>query len=319
LTDGAEDQDHDGVVDTAETDPCDPDTDHDGLNDGDEVNTFNTSPLDWDSDGDYLPDLYEAMNLASSPTFDPTNALDGPLDFEASGFEDGNPNYQEYWNGSDPWGKDPVPNPLFPDSPGCYYWAEADGDGWAMPGDRAIMQLKVLGLTVSYANVIPDNGDGQDLDGDGFIMVGDLTIMRAFMLNAPVGTVGSRAAALEKVYEPLGPVAVGGTAHVTVAVRNEGGAANNCSASFSVVFSIDPSSTGSAVLPGGDGSYGANTRFDVSGPSGAADGGHATIHMKATAPGTIVINAAIPACGASGIGRWMDQVALDPGLMITAQ
>jgi hypothetical protein len=103
-----------------------------------------------------------------------------------------------------------------------------------------------------------------------------------------------------------------------VAVRNEGGAVNNYSASFSVVFSIDPSSTGSAVLLGGDGSYGAGTRFDVSGPSGASDGGRATMHMKITAPGTIIINARIPACGVHGMGKWADEITLDPGFSITA-
>jgi hypothetical protein len=180
------------------------------------------------------------------------------------------------------------------------------------------MQLNVLGLPVNYDSVIPDNGDGQDLDGDGLVMFGDLTILRGFILNTSVGIVGSRAASLEQVYEPLSPVAVGGTAHVTVRVRNEGGVTNNYSAGFSVLFSIDPSSTGSAVLLGGDGAYGAGTRFDVSGPAGASDGGHATIAMKITAPGTIVINASIPACGVHGIGKWVDEVTLSPAFTITA-
>ena len=71
------------------------------------------------------------------------------------------------------------------------------------------------------------------------------------------------------------------------------------------------------MLLGGDGSYGGGTRFDVSGPSGASDGGHATIYMKVTSPGTIIINATIPACGTHGIGRWVDEIALDPAFTIT--
>jgi hypothetical protein len=150
-------------------------------------------------------------------------------------------------------------------------------------------------------------------------MFGDLTILRGFILNTSVGIVGSRAASLEQVYEPLAPVAVGGTAHVTVRVHNEGGITNNYSAGFSVLFSIDPSSTGSAVLLGGDGAYGAGTRFDVSGPSGSSDGGHATMYLKVTAPGAIIINASIPACGVHGIGKWVDEITLDPAFTITAQ
>jgi hypothetical protein len=102
-----------------------------------------------------------------------------------------------------------------------------------------------------------------------------------------------------------------------VRVRNEGGVTNNYSSSFSVLFSIDPSSTGSAVLLGGDGAYGSGTRFDVSGPSGSSDGGHATMHLKVTSPGIIVINATIPACGTHGIGKWVDEVTLTPSITIT--
>ena len=40
---------------------------------------------------------------------------------------------------------------------------------------------------------------------------------------------------------------------------------------------------------------------------------------KVTAPGTIIVNAMIPACGTSGQGKWADEVILDPGFTITAQ
>ena len=41
--------------------------------------------------------------------------------------------------------------------------------------------------------------------------------------------------------------------------------------------------------------------------------------MKITAPGTIIVNATIPACGAHGIGRWADEIVLDPEFTLTAQ
>ncbi len=291
------------------------DTDGDGVGDYAELVTYGTDPLNWDSDGDLLPDRYELDNTGREQgALDPLNALDASADSDG----DGNSNLDEYWNGTDAWNPDPVPNPLIPGGPGAYYWGDGDGDGLSMIGDRSMMQCKAAGLPVTFNNVIPNNGDGLDLDGDGLVMFGDLTILRGFILNTSVGIVGSRAASLEKVYEPLSPVAVGGTAHVTVRVRNEGGVTNHYSAGFSVLFSIDPSSTGAAVLLGGDGAYGAGTRFDVSGPSGSSDGGHATMHLKITSPGAIIVNATIPACGVHGIGKWVDEITLDPAFTITA-
>ena len=103
---------------------------------------------------------------------------------------------------------------------------------------------------------------------------------------------------------------------MTVRVRNENTANGLYQAGFSVVFAIDPSSTGTAVLLGGEGQNGAGTRFDVSGVNGASDGGHATIALSITRPGTIIVNATIPACGTSGYGKWMNQVTLDPPITI---
>ena len=41
--------------------------------------------------------------------------------------------------------------------------------------------------------------------------------------------------------------------------------------------------------------------------------------MKIAGTGAFIINAAIPACGTHGIGRWVDGIALDPAFTITAQ
>ena len=43
------------------TDPSDPDSDNDGLNDGDEVNIHNTDPNDPDTDGDGISDQLEVV------------------------------------------------------------------------------------------------------------------------------------------------------------------------------------------------------------------------------------------------------------------
>ena len=65
------DSDDDGLTDTEEgvlgTDPNDPDTDGDGLLDGEEVNTYKTDPLDADTDGDTLSDGREVLKVGSNP------------------------------------------------------------------------------------------------------------------------------------------------------------------------------------------------------------------------------------------------------------
>jgi hypothetical protein len=122
---------------------------------------------------------------------------------------------------------------------------------------------------------------------------------------------------LEKVYEPAASVEVGGTTHVTVKVKADDTAINLYQGGFAVVFEIDPSSTGDAILLGGEGDE-LTGRYDVSGPSAPVDGGFATMHLKITGPGPITINATIPSCGTSGIGRWLDQVVLSPSFSFTA-
>jgi hypothetical protein len=76
------DSDGDGLLDSEEdaigTDPLDPDTDDDGLTDGDEVNVYGTDPLDADTDGDGLPDGLEVEH--GFDPLDPDEDGDGILD-----------------------------------------------------------------------------------------------------------------------------------------------------------------------------------------------------------------------------------------------
>ena len=68
------DDDGDGLADSLElglpesTDPLDPDTDDDGLLDGEEVNTHSTDPIEADSDGDGLTDGAEVNTHSTDPS-----------------------------------------------------------------------------------------------------------------------------------------------------------------------------------------------------------------------------------------------------------
>jgi M6 family metalloprotease-like protein len=99
------DADQDGLVDAVErelgTDPKNPDSDGDGLNDGDEVNRYGTNPLNADTDNDGLPDGKEVQLGTDplSPDSDGDGLTDGreiqlgtnPLaaDSDADGLKDG--------------------------------------------------------------------------------------------------------------------------------------------------------------------------------------------------------------------------------------
>jgi hypothetical protein len=100
--DAAEDFDGDGLTNLEEfeagTDPSNPDTDGDGLNDGDEINVHGTDPLRADTDGDGLSDGAE-INIHET---DPLNP-----DTDGDGFGD----FQEVIHGSDPKNAASVPAP----------------------------------------------------------------------------------------------------------------------------------------------------------------------------------------------------------------
>ena len=78
------DPDNDGLTNEEEqrygTNPQNPDTDNDGLKDGDEVNVYGTSPVDFDTDGDGLGDGEEVTKYGTDPK---------DLDTDNDGLEDG--------------------------------------------------------------------------------------------------------------------------------------------------------------------------------------------------------------------------------------
>ncbi len=79
------DRDNDGLTNEEEetegTNPLKPDTDEDGLTDGDEVHLYGTLPLEADSDDDGLDDYEEVMTYTTMPRCNDSDA-DGLLDGE---------------------------------------------------------------------------------------------------------------------------------------------------------------------------------------------------------------------------------------------
>jgi hypothetical protein len=269
-----------------------------------------TNPCLWDTEGDRLPDGYEAANLAhEGGVLDPLNAFDAAADYDG----DGNRNANEYWNGSDPWTIDPTPGQY--ENPGCYFWADADGDGNPAPSDLVLLKLQIAGVAQEYRDILPHGIDTLDLDRDGNAAPSDQIMLKLIVaLSEQPGGYPSQALALEAVDTPTGSVAVGSTTHVTVSVHSVSGAPA-FAPGFGVVFEV----SGNAVLLGGDGTANGEAvgnRYDFS--MEAAAGARANVVVLVTGPGAISIGAKVPECGAYPNGRWNDEVLLNSPVVINS-
>jgi len=147
------DSDNDGLADSYEqcigTDPHNPDTDGDGLTDGEEVLIYGTDPLDPDTDDDTITDGDE-VDTGSDPT-DPTDPGDHPSDGPDSD-NDGLIDDVETETGVFVSPSDTGTDPHNPDT---------DGDGFT-DGDEAL----IYGTDPCDPNSHPDF-DPNDRDGDG--------------------------------------------------------------------------------------------------------------------------------------------------------
>jgi hypothetical protein len=130
------DSDGDGLTADEEaaagTDPQDPDSDDDGLNDGDEVHQHRTNPLDADTDDDGLDDGAE-IELGTDPL---------KADTDGDGVPDAN----------DPFPTDPAES------------KDSDGDG---TGDNADTDADNDGVPDAEDAFPTDPSESKDSDGDG--------------------------------------------------------------------------------------------------------------------------------------------------------
>jgi hypothetical protein len=161
VLDGDEDRDHDGVVDPGETDPRDADSDDDGLSDGEERTPGNdgviTDPNSPDTDGDGIRDAVDPM-----PTIPNTRPPDAPRDQDG----DGVPDVQD-------------PSPTDPDTDGDGLddgQEDKDGDGVVDPGETNPNDPDTDddGLSDGEENIPGDDGvvtdpTDKDTDDDGIL------------------------------------------------------------------------------------------------------------------------------------------------------
>jgi hypothetical protein len=79
----AEDRDADNYPDALEAeaglDPANPDSDADGVADGDEFTLYSTYPLSWDTDGDGISDGEELFGIKTDPLVNNNGAADAPV------------------------------------------------------------------------------------------------------------------------------------------------------------------------------------------------------------------------------------------------
>ncbi|MDQ2651633.1 MAG: hypothetical protein M3Z20_01200, partial [Chloroflexota bacterium] len=79
----AEDRDADNYPDALEADagldPTNPDSDADGVADGDEFTLYSTYPLSWDSDGDGISDGEELFGIKTDPLVNNNGAASAPV------------------------------------------------------------------------------------------------------------------------------------------------------------------------------------------------------------------------------------------------
>jgi hypothetical protein len=179
VTDGTGDADLDGATESQEhnagTDPNVADTDGDGLDDGDEINTHNTDPNVADSDGDSLSDGDEVNTHGTNPTLVDTDGDTLNDDEELVAGADGfvtDPLKQDSDDDGVTDDQDTAPNDASNDS---------DGDGLSNEDETNTHGTDPLaadtdGDGVDDAEEVAEGADGfitdplsSDTDGDGIV------------------------------------------------------------------------------------------------------------------------------------------------------
>ncbi len=176
------DTDGDGLTDgeeyiTYKTDPLNPDTDGDGLNDGDEVHKYKTDPLNPDTDGDGLNDGDEVMKYKTDPL---------KADTDGDGLKDGD-EVLKYKT-----------NPLKTDTDG-----DGLSDGKEVNGVN--VELKIVGAPVE-TKLFKTDPLKADTDGDGLTDYAEVMTHKTnpLVVDTDGGTIGD-GVEVKRGTDPLDP------------------------------------------------------------------------------------------------------------------
>ncbi|HSL88656.1 MAG TPA: OmpA family protein [Ignavibacteriaceae bacterium] len=176
------DTDGDGLLDGEEvfqykTDPLNPDTDGDGLSDGDEVHKYRTDPLKADTDGDGLSDGDEVMKYKTDPL---------KADTDGDGLSDGD---EVLKYKTDPLKKD------------------TDGDGLS-DGQEVLgvnVELKIVGNPVE-TKLFKTDPLKADTDGDGLTDYEEVMVYKTnpLVVDTDGGSIGD-GVEVKRGTDPLDP------------------------------------------------------------------------------------------------------------------
>jgi len=301
------DTDGDGILDYIEnswcTGPTDPDSDDDGLCDGNTsvwsgptklcdkgedldvdgvVDAGETDPCNPDSDYDQMPDGWE-----KSYGLDPLNLADAVPDNDT----DNRRNLDEYYRGY---------NPNFAE-PGCgegaYCFADSDGNGIIEVPDLVGLNSVLGGIPANWTQVIPTNGDQMDLDGNGIIEVPDLILINSLIGGSMSGDLPGQADSVNLESSQNVTISVGQWTKITVNLTSSPSAGSQKRSGYGVIFYASSSSGGGAgEFWGGDKASALHPpgRYCTTGTI-VADNGRAWMWFKATSAGTVNIQAEAPA------------------------
>jgi len=166
-SDAALDLDSDGLTNreefTAHSYANNPDSDADGLNDAQEVNTWHTNPVSADTDMDDLADGWEVGN-----SLNPLDPDDRDQDLDG----DGIPNYMEYLASTDPTNALSLPPMFTPDS-----YSFEDGllpSGWEL--SDATTSVQIVSNNASDGTRSLELRYQADISFEGYFFASDLTL-----------------------------------------------------------------------------------------------------------------------------------------------
>ena len=178
---------------------------------------------------------------------------------------------------------------------GVYCFADSDGNGVVEVPDLIALNSVLGGIPANWTSVIPTNGDQMDLDGNGVIEVPDLILLNSLIAGSMGGDLPGQADAVNLESADSVVMSVGQWTKITVNLTSSPAAGSVKRSGYGVIF-YKSSGAGAGEFWGGDKESALHPpgRYCTTGRI-VADSGRAWMWFKATAAGTVYIQAKAPA------------------------